>query len=289
MPKYAVAEYCLPDTTLEEDLALILASGASGISVLETKLRPDADAVHIQSIKDSGLAPVTFSPKIITPLPAGGNQTGPREPEQRIEAMCNSVRRFAPYRPDSVLVFTGFDPDRSAADCRRIVVEGLREVAAVAAEHDLVLALEPIRRDLGVNVSIVLTLPETIELIDEIGAPNVDLAYDIYHLWDTPDVLAHTKEFASRFRGVHVSDWRRQTRSWMDRAIPGDGIIDLPAVFGALEAGGYDGWYHLETPSDDGRYGNTFPDSLWKLDPADLLARGKSGFDRAWAARKSDA
>ncbi len=286
MPKYAVAEYCLPDTTLEEDLALTLASGATGISVLESKLRDGEDEAHIRAIKDSGLAPVTFSPRVITPLPAGGNQAGPADPDARVAAMCDSVRRFATYRPDSVLVFTGFDADRSAADCRRIVVEGLREVAAVAAQHGLVLALEPIRRDLGINVSIVLTIPETLELIDEIGAANVEMAYDVYHLWDTPDLAAHTRAFASRFRGVHVSDWRQPTRSWMDRAIPGEGIIDLPAIFGALEAGGYDGWYYLETPSDDGRYGHAFPDSLWKLDPAELLARGKAGFDRAWAARR---
>ena len=40
----------------------------------------------------------------------------------------------------------------------------------------------------------------------------------------------------------------------------------------ALEAGGYDGWYDVEVMSDDGTFGDAFPDSLWAL-PVDEIAR----------------
>ena len=30
---------------------------------------------------------------------------------------------------------------------------------------------------------------------------------------------------------VHICDWRDPTRNDFDRALPGDGIIDLPAIF----------------------------------------------------------
>ncbi len=56
--------------------------------------------------------------------------------------------------------------------------------------------------------------------------------------------------------------------------------MDLPAIFGALEAGGFDGWYELEIFSTE-----TYPDSLLKLDPAELVRRGKAGFMQAWEAR----
>ena len=39
---------------------------------------------------------------------------------------------------------------------------------------------------------------------------------------------------------------RNPTRSWKDRVLPGDGVIDLPAILGALEAGGFDGWFDME-------------------------------------------
>jgi len=69
---------------------------------------------------------------------------------------------------------------------------------------------------------------------------------------------------------VHVSDRTRpETRSDLDRALPGD---DSRAAVRALEAAGYDGWYDVEVMSDDGTFGDAFPDSLWAL-PADEIAR----------------
>jgi sugar phosphate isomerase/epimerase len=57
-------------------------------------------------------------------------------------------------------------------------------------------------------------------------------------------------------------------------------VIDLPAILGALEAGGYDGWYDLEIFSSE-----TYPDSLLQLPAAELVRRGREGFLQAWAAR----
>lgn len=67
--------------------------------------------------------------------------------------------------------------------------------------------------------------------------------------------------------------------------LPGDGVADIPAILGALDDAGYQGWYELEIMSDDGLYGNDFPDSLWKLDPVELVRRGCEGFLRAWSER----
>jgi sugar phosphate isomerase/epimerase len=47
---------------------------------------------------------------------------------------------------------------------------------------------------------------------------------------------------------------------------------DSRAAVRALEAAGYDGWYDVEVMSDDGTFGDAFPDSLWKL-PVDEIAR----------------
>ena len=57
--------------------------------------------------------------------------------------------------------------------------------------------------------------------------------------------------------------------------------MDLPAIFAALEDGGFDGWYELEVFSSE-----TYPDSLLELDPAELVRRGKAGFEAAWKARR---
>jgi sugar phosphate isomerase/epimerase len=57
--------------------------------------------------------------------------------------------------------------------------------------------------------------------------------------------------------------------------------MDLPAIYGALAAAGFDGWVDLEIFS-----AATYPDSLLRLDPVELVRRGKAGFEEAWAARR---
>ena len=74
---------------------------------------------------------------------------------------------------------------------------------------------------------------------------------------------------------VHLADWRQPTRGGADQALPEEGVMDLPALLGALEAGGFDGWHDLEIYSDDGTFGDDYPDSLWKLDPLTLIRRAK--------------
>ena len=69
--------------------------------------------------------------------------------------------------------------------------------------------------------------------------------------------------------------------------IPGDGDLDLPAFFGALESGGFKGWYDLEIFSDNGLWGQTYPDSLYNLEPAELAKRAVAGFRKEWDKRKA--
>ena len=83
-----------------------------------------------------------------------------------------------------------------------------------------------------------------------------------------------------------MNDWREPTRGWADRALPGDGAADLPAVLGVLEDVGWDGFYDLEIFSDNGAFGSAYPDSLWDLDAAELAHRGRDAFTNTWSKRR---
>jgi sugar phosphate isomerase/epimerase len=135
---------------------------------------------------------------------------------------------------------------------------------------------------ISADFSFLTTLPDTVRLLDEIDEPNTGILFDIWHLWDTPDLLEHIRRYARRFVGVHLNDRREPTRSWCDRVLPGDGSADLDGILRALADGGFDGWFELEVLSDDGTFGNDFPDSLWHLDPVELIREGREKFLRAW-------
>jgi sugar phosphate isomerase/epimerase len=279
-PRYSVSEFSTLNRTFEEDVRGYAAGGAEGIGLAEAKLPEGRDRESRTLLKEHGLAATICLTSLLSILP---NALGaePADPAERIELLSASIRRLAAFEPVCVLVLTGAQGERTADEARRIAVAGLRELAGVAQEAGVTIAVEPIHRSVHELFSLVWDIPGTVALLDEVGDPEVGIVFDTWHLWDTPDVLEHIQRHARRFPAVHINDWRDPTRGWDDRALPGDGVIDLPAVFGALEAGGYAGdWYDLEIFSTE-----TYPDSLLKLDVDELTRRGKAGFLRAWEAR----
>ncbi len=277
-PRFSVSEFSTLPLSFDEDLAAYAAGGSEGIGIAEAKLPEGRDAESLAKLRDSGLKATICLPAGLSVLPLPPFP-GPEDPEERVEALCASVRRLAAFDPEVVLLLTGPVGERDPEEAQRIVVEGLREVARVAQEVGVRVALEPIHASARDDFTIVDTIPDAVAIVEEVGVP-MGVIFDTWHLWDTPNVLDHIREHAHRFPAVHVNDWREQTRGWDDRALPGDGIMDLPAIFGALEAGGFEGWFELEIFSTE-----TYPDSLLKLDPVELVRRGKAGFLTAWDAR----
>lgn len=279
MPRFAVSEFSTLNLGFDEDLAAYAAGGAEGIGLAEAKLPEGEDAESLGKLRESGLTVTICLPTLLSVLPMPPFP-GPEDPEERVESLCASVRRLAAFDPVTLLVLTGPAGDRDPEEARKIALEGLREVARTAREVGVPIALEPIHASARDDFTIVDTIPDAVVLAEEVGEP-LGILFDTWHLWDTPDVLDHVRSEAHRFPAVHINDWRAETRGWDDRTVPGEGVMDLPAIFGALEDGGFDGWFELEVFSAE-----TYPDSLLRLDPAELVRRGKAGFESAWAARR---
>jgi sugar phosphate isomerase/epimerase len=280
-PRFSISEASTHPATYEEDLAAYKAGGADGIGIWEFKLPDGDDGRSIDALRASGLTPTICVPKAPCILP-DFLFPEPREPVERRKALCASVRRFAAFNPVGVMVVPG-PPGDDPAQTRRMVVEGVKAAADVAGELGVTIGFEQIRKDAG---SLIWTLPQTLDILEEIGAPNIKIIFDTWHFWDLPGVVDDLHKYADRFLCIQVND-RRQPRSWGDRLIPGDGDFDLPTFFGALESGGFKGWYDLEIFSDNGLWGQTYPNSLYDLEPAELAKRAVAGFRKEWDKRKA--
>ena len=95
-------------------------------------------------------------------------------------------------------------------------------------------------------------------------------------------MIDELRSYGGIIRTVHLCDRPAVVRSWCDRVLPGDGIVDLAAVLKALMDVGYDGWFEFEILSDDGTCMEVFPDSLWRLNPVELIREGRLRFLSAW-------
>ncbi len=232
-PRFSVSEFSTLNLSWEQDLAAYAAGGSEGIGIAEAKLPEGRDGESLEQLRASGLKATICLPAALSILP---NALGPEpaEAEARVESLTGSIRRLARFDPEVVLFLTGVPGELDPSEARRIVVEGIRELGRAGREAGVRVALEPIHRSAKAEFSMVTDLPGAEELLDEAGDDSVGILFDTWHLWDTPDVLGHIRRLAGRFPAVHVNDWREETRHWDDRALPGEGIMDLPAILGAL-------------------------------------------------------
>jgi sugar phosphate isomerase/epimerase len=283
--RLSVSELTTLHVPFDEELELFSSLGVEGIGIFEPKLPEGRDAESVRKLQDSGLQATVCIPGLLSILPLPDFE-GPSDPRQRVDALCAGIRRLAAFRPVTTMCLTGPRGSLEEAKAREIVVDGLRRIARAADEVDVPVGVEPIHASVRDRFTLVSTIPEAVELIEEVGEPNLGIMFDTWHHWDVPNLLDEIRREAHRFvPAIHVDDWRDPTRGWSDRAVPGEGIIDLPGIFGALEAAGWDGWADVEIFSDDGTLVTDYPDSLWRVEPRELVRRSQEGVERAWQRR----
>jgi len=274
LPPFSISQVTTLAASFAEDVRAYAAAGVDGIGIWELKLGDGA----LEEFQASGLGSATAVPAVpsVHPLPL---LPGPDTVPERVDALLRSLEVLVPYAPAAILCFTG-PGDRETA------VRGVREVAREAEQLGLRLAVEPFQAEGIESWSILSTLGDAAEFVDEVGSDAVGIQFDVWHLWNSRDVLDEIPRYAHLIAGVHVNDWREPTRGWADRVLPGDGVADLPAIFGVLEEVGWEGFYDLEIFSDNGAFGSAYPDSLWDLDAAELARRGREAFTHTWSKRR---
>jgi sugar phosphate isomerase/epimerase len=273
-PRFSISQVSTLAASFTDDVHAYAAAGADGIGIWEIKLGEGS----LAEFRASGLGSASAVPAVpsVHPLPL---LPGPDTVRERIGALLRSLEVLAPYEPAAILCFTG-PGDRETA------VAGVREVAREAERLELRLAVEPFQREGIENWSILSTLGDAAAFVDQVGSDAVGIQFDVWHLWNSADVLDEIPRHAHLIAGVHVNDWREPTRGWADRVLPGDGVADLPAILGVLEDVGWDGFYDLEVFSDNGTFGAAYPDSLWDVDAAELARRGREAFFTCWSKRR---
>ena len=284
-PRVSVSQISTSPLDFADDVGAYAAAGLDGIGVWESRLPEGGDAQALELLEASGLESAAAVPALpsILPLPLLG---GSADPAERIEALCASLHRLAPFRPSGVVCLTGTGAGLDPDDALATVVDGLRTVGREAESLGLKIGIEPYQRDGGEQWTIASSIPEAVALIEEAGSAGLGIQFDVWHLWNTPTLEEDIAREVDRFVGVHVCDWREPTRGWADRVLPGDGVADVGRILALLAAAGWEGLYDIEIFSDNGAFGAAYPDSLWDVPPDVFLPRARAAFDRVWETER---
>lgn len=119
------------------------------------------------------------------------------------------------------------------------MVRNLKLATDLAAPHGLTILVEPLnqRDNPGYFYS---TVELAAAIIDRVGAPNLKLMFDAYHVGCAQgDVLTRMRRFWPYVGHVQIA-------AVPSRAEPDEGEINYPAIFAELETLGYDGWVGAE-------------------------------------------
>ncbi|HWL08920.1 MAG TPA: sugar phosphate isomerase/epimerase family protein [Planctomicrobium sp.] len=193
-------------------------------------------------------------------------------------ADARRVIRFAgQVRAGTVTVITGPQAGHIRSHAFRITAEALTELSDLAATYDVVLAVQPMHALFSRNWSFLNTIDDTLQLMDRVNHPQLQMAFGTYHLWSEPNLMQRLEEIASRIRLVSLADWGPAPRHENDRLLPGNGHLPLTDLILALENNGFFGWYEMDVWSRD----------LWNLDHRDLMQRCVSARDQLSASLQS--
>ncbi|MEZ4736365.1 MAG: sugar phosphate isomerase/epimerase [Caldilineaceae bacterium] len=116
-------------------------------------------------------------------------------------------------------------------------VLGLRAAGAMAADHGITLALEPLNR---FETFIVNTVADGVRLVTEVDRPAVGLLLDTFHM----HMEEKSTAAAIRHAGPHIKHFHASEN---DRGTVGSGQVAWPAVFGALRDIDYQGQIVVES------------------------------------------
>jgi sugar phosphate isomerase/epimerase len=280
-PQFAICSYSTPHNSIYDDVDQAAQVGAAAVGLWEGKFTDGEDTKLAEYMDLHGIATSTAVPTFhsILGVPFDRPDT-PTDPRERTDAICRSIERLAQFRPAVIAVATGTtgDPDAPAGPVEAIV-ENLPTIAAVAEEHDVLIGLELLAQRRG---SPLYTIKSCVEVIDAVGSPNVGIMFDVFHSWPEPGLLDNIRMWGPYINSAQVCDVKVDERGGFDRELPGRGRATAGPIIGALLDAGYRSYWEMEVFSDDGTYGNDYPDSYWKMPHLEFIRETKAEFERVY-------
>jgi sugar phosphate isomerase/epimerase len=109
------------------------------------------------------------------------------------------------------------------------------------------LGIEPLHPMMIAERSVIASLREANDLVARLDVPSVGVVCDLYHIFWDAHVESEIARAAGTIAGLHVSDWTTPRGDvTADRAMLGDGCIDVAGLAAHVARAGYAGDVEIE-------------------------------------------
>lgn len=231
--------------SLEQAVRNCSKSGTPYIAAWRHKL--DGDAAKASAlIQSAGLR--------VSSLCRGGWFSAPTAQERRNRVADNrlAIEQAAILGAPVLVIVSGPANGQTLDDARATVLDGLLEVLPDAEKAGVILGIEPLHPMYAAERSVVVTMKQANDMVDQLSSPFAGVVVDVFHVWWDPEVFQQIERARGKIAGFHVSDWPVPLPGiLMGRAMMGDGVIELRRLRRAVDATGYDGPIEVEIFNDE--------------------------------------
>ena len=226
--------------SFEEDVAQYAAAGIPAIGVWRQKLSDCGQSRGIELLAQKGL-------KVSHLLWAGGfTGSDGRTFRESVDDAREALRTAAALQAGCLVVYSGARAGHTHNHARRLIQSALVELAPLATELGVTLAVEPMHPGCAADITFLTALDEVLNLLQAVNSPVVKMVFDTYHLGQDPAIIPRVAQLVPQIAIVELGDAREPPTIEQNRCRLGDGCIRLPEIVAALKSGGYDGYYGVE-------------------------------------------
>ena len=166
---------------------------------------PADDAANRALLAEHGLSVSNCVPTVPSFLQLGiPGMEGPADPEERPTRSAPRSGASPPTSRTASLCLSGPVGERTEAEARALVLDGLKRAATTAREVGVRLGLEPIHRSQRETAGFVCSLADALGAPRRGGVGDVGIMADTYNL--AQETIADVVAAAPRFTGLHVAD-----------------------------------------------------------------------------------
>lgn len=250
--------------SFEEDVLHYSEAGIPAIGVWRHKLSDCGKVKACELLEESGLA--------VSHLSWAGGFTGSdgRSFRASVDDALEALRTAADLKTNCLLVYSGARAGHTANHARRLMKEALKELAPVAADLGITLAIEPMHPGCAKDFTFLTTVDEVLELCDAVDSKAIKLVYDTYHLGHEDDCADRIAAFADRVALVQLGDGREIPSVEQSRCQLGEGVVPLAEIVRAFLRGGYDGDFDVELIGEE----------IETIDYHELIEHAKQAFEQ---------
>jgi sugar phosphate isomerase/epimerase len=264
----AMSQLALHQTTtyhwsMLEDVTHCQELGIETIGLWRFKLDDFGIERSIELIKDSKLS--------VSSLSWAGEFTGANNTslKEAVAETREAIDLASRLKADCLVIADGGRNGHTRNNATGLLLDALSQLCEFAEQRKVTLALQPMQPAFSIDRAFLSTTEEAIDVIRICNHPRLKLAFDVWHLWQEPNLLKRIPELVPDVAVVQLNDSPANPCSLNDRKLLGDGEIPLRDITQAFVEGGYTGAFEIALWSEE----------IWSRDYVQLIRDCQSRFE----------